>query len=60
MNTAADNLPLAVALTYDGSSAPRVVAKGAGELAEKIIATAQQMTAIMKAHFVYPGHQRLV
>ncbi len=42
MNTPADHLPLAVALTYDGSSAPRVVAKGAGELAEKIIATAQQ------------------
>ena len=42
MNAPADNLPLAVALTYDGSSAPRVVAKGAGELAEKIIATAQQ------------------
>lgn len=42
MNTPADHLPLAVALTYDGSSAPRVVAKGAGELAERIIATAQQ------------------
>jgi flagellar biosynthesis protein len=36
--------PLAVALHYNinGSGAPRVVAKGAGEIAEKIIETARE------------------
>lgn len=35
--------PLAVAITYDeGSSAPRVVAKGYGTLAETIIETAKR------------------
>jgi flagellar biosynthesis protein len=34
--------PLAVALSYDGTGAPRVVAKGAGELAERILATAHE------------------
>ena len=32
----------AVALHYDGKNAPRVTAKGTGELAEKIIALAKQ------------------
>ena len=32
---------LAVALEYDGSGAPRVTAKGIGDLAEEIIALAQ-------------------
>jgi flagellar biosynthesis protein len=32
----------AAALQYDGDSAPRLVAKGRGELAEQIIALAQQ------------------
>jgi flagellar biosynthesis protein len=32
----------AVALHYDGKEAPRVTAKGTGELAEKIIALAKQ------------------
>jgi len=32
--------PLAVALHYDGDTAPKVTAKGSGELAEKIIAIA--------------------
>lgn len=32
----------AVALHYDGKNAPRVTAKGAGELAERIIALAKQ------------------
>ena len=32
----------AVALHYDGKEAPRVTAKGSGELAEKIIALAKQ------------------
>ncbi len=32
---------LAVALTYDGSGAPRVTAKGHGEVAEKIVETAR-------------------
>ena len=34
--------PLAVALHYSGSGAPRVVAKGGGQLAEKIIETARE------------------
>ena len=33
---------LAVALEYDGSSAPRVTAKGQGEVAERIIDTARE------------------
>ncbi len=33
---------LAVALEYDGDNAPQVTAKGFGELAEKILATAEQ------------------
>jgi flagellar biosynthesis protein len=33
---------LAVALAYDGTGAPRVVAKGAGDIAERILATAQE------------------
>jgi flagellar biosynthesis protein len=33
---------LAVALHYSGSGAPRVVAKGGGQLAEKIIETARE------------------
>ena len=33
---------MAVALEYDGSAAPRVTAKGQGEVAEKIIATARE------------------
>lgn len=33
---------MAVALEYDGSSAPRVTAKGQGEIAEKIIETARE------------------
>jgi flagellar biosynthesis protein len=32
----------AVALRYDGSSAPRVTAKGEGLIAEKIISTAKE------------------
>jgi flagellar biosynthesis protein len=34
--------PLAVALHYSGSGAPRVVAKGGGALAERIIETARE------------------
>ena len=33
---------IAVALTYDGSNAPRVTAKGENALAERIIATARE------------------
>ena len=33
--------PLAVALHYSGSGAPRVVAKGGGAVAERIVATAR-------------------
>ena len=33
---------MAVALEYDGSAAPRVTAKGQGEIAEKIIETARE------------------
>ncbi len=36
-----DPPPLAVALHYDGISAPRVVAKGQGELAKRIMAKAR-------------------
>lgn len=37
-----DHAPVAVALSYDGTGAPRVVAKGAGELADRILATARE------------------
>ncbi|MDH5765632.1 MAG: EscU/YscU/HrcU family type III secretion system export apparatus switch protein [Gammaproteobacteria bacterium] len=33
---------LAVALEYDGDNAPKIIAKGTDDLAEKIIAIAQQ------------------
>jgi flagellar biosynthesis protein len=36
------NLPLAVALQYDGKRAPRVTAKGRDQLAEQIIQLAEQ------------------
>ena len=36
------NLPLAVALQYDGKRAPRVTAKGRDQLAEQIIQLARQ------------------
>ena len=32
--------PLAVALHYNGNGAPRVIAKGGGQVAERIIETA--------------------
>lgn len=35
-------IPLAVALNYDGQGAPRVTAKGRGELAQRIIETARE------------------
>ena len=34
--------PLAVALHYSGNGAPRVVAKGGGALAERIVQTARE------------------
>ena len=34
--------PLAVALHYAGSGAPRIVAKGGGEVAERIVETARE------------------
>lgn len=34
--------PLAVALHYNGNGAPRVVAKGGGEIAERIVETARE------------------
>jgi flagellar biosynthesis protein len=34
--------PLAVALHYNGNGAPRVVAKGGGDVAERIIETARE------------------
>jgi flagellar biosynthesis protein len=37
-----NKLTTAVALHYDGKEAPRVTAKGTGELAEKIIALAKE------------------
>ncbi len=42
MNTDDGTRQKAVALFYDGSNAPRVTAKGAGELAEQIIAIARE------------------
>ncbi len=35
-------LPIAVALHYDGSGAPRVTAKGRAEVAERIVALARE------------------
>lgn len=34
--------PLAVALHYSGSGAPRVIAKGGGQVAERIVETARE------------------
>lgn len=34
--------PLAVALHYSGSGAPRVVAKGGGQVADRIVETARE------------------
>lgn len=42
MNNEITTPSLAVALHYDGDSAPQVTAKGSAELAEKIIAIAKQ------------------
>lgn len=36
------HVPLAVALHYSGNGAPRVVAKGGGAIAERIIETARE------------------
>ncbi|MCG8125499.1 MAG: EscU/YscU/HrcU family type III secretion system export apparatus switch protein, partial [Candidatus Thiodiazotropha taylori] len=36
-----DTSDLAVALKYDGENAPRLTAKGRGELAERILALAE-------------------
>jgi len=41
MNNELTEPTIAVALNYDGDTAPRVTAKGSGELAEKIIAIAK-------------------
>lgn len=35
-------IPLAVALHYNGNGAPRVVAKGGGQIAERILETARE------------------
>ncbi len=42
MNTDSTQTSIAVALHYDGESAPQVTAKGSAELAEQIIAIAKQ------------------
>jgi len=42
MNTEHSSPSIAVALHYDGETAPQVTAKGSGELAEKIIAIAKK------------------
>lgn len=42
MNERSSRPPLAVALHYSGSGAPRVVAKGGGQLAERIVETARE------------------
>ncbi len=43
MSIKSPNSPdLAVALRYDGTSAPKVVAKGQGELAQRILAKARE------------------
>ncbi|MEW6444905.1 MAG: EscU/YscU/HrcU family type III secretion system export apparatus switch protein [Pseudomonadota bacterium] len=41
-HTRASTPPIAVALHYDGGGAPRVVAKGGGEVAERILETARE------------------
>lgn len=40
---------IAVALSYDGTGAPRVTAKGKGELAERIIAMAEEYDVPLQA-----------
>ena len=42
MNDSRPRNPLAVALHYNGNGAPRVVAKGGGQIAEKILETARE------------------
>jgi len=42
MNDSRPRNPLAVALHYNGNGAPRVVAKGGGHVAEKILETARE------------------
>jgi flagellar biosynthesis protein len=42
MSNEKPELPLAVALQYDGSSAPRVTAKGRDKLAEQIVELARR------------------
>lgn len=42
MSTQTPGLAKAVALFYDGVNAPQITAKGAGKLAEEIIALAQE------------------
>jgi flagellar biosynthesis protein len=42
MNESRPRNPLAVALHYNGNGAPRVVAKGGGEVAEKILEMARE------------------
>ena len=37
-----ERTPLAVALHYNGNGAPRITAKGGGEIARKIIETARE------------------
>jgi flagellar biosynthesis protein len=42
MNDKSPSPPLAVALHYDGGGAPRLVAKGGGEVAERILEVARE------------------
>ncbi len=42
MSKEKSSLPLAVALKYDGTQAPRITAKGRDQVAEKIVELAQQ------------------
>jgi flagellar biosynthesis protein len=42
MSFASNPIPVAVALEFDGDNAPRVTAKGRGELAQTIIDTASK------------------
>lgn len=42
MNEPRSRIPLAVALHYNGNGAPRIVAKGGGQVAEKILETARE------------------
>lgn len=42
MNDKSQSPPLAVALHYDGQGAPRLVAKGRGEVAERILEVARE------------------